>query len=142
MNNPVDSGTSLHGIPQRAVLRGTRTAATFVVVILIAACGGGDGGHLQEPVPVIFESMQEAFSGSYPRGEYVLRTQTELEAAWRLAPQQFGQPMPMPVWISHGIPSWVYRWGWACAAMSRSLPVSRPRATHSWFTTRPTKAQV
>lgn len=60
----------------------------------MAACGGSDS---QRAIPVAFKSMQEAFSGSYPRGTYVFRTQAELQAAWQLAPQQFGEPMPIPV---------------------------------------------
>jgi hypothetical protein len=61
---------------------------------LITACGGGDS---DAPAPVDFQSMQEAFSRTFARGEYVFRTQAELQAAWTPAPQQFGEAMPMPV---------------------------------------------
>ncbi len=97
MNKPINSVNSPQGIRRLPVLRGARTAAVLFLATLVVACGGGSGDHLQEPVPVVFERMQEEFSGTYARGEYVLRTQSELEAAWRLAPQQFGQSMPIPV---------------------------------------------
>lgn len=70
------------------------TLSLLMAAWLLTACGGSDS---DDPVPVAFESMQETFSRTHARGEYVLRTQAELEAAWSVAPQQFGEPMAMPI---------------------------------------------
>jgi len=58
-----------------------RTLLGCLLAAAVASCGGGD-----DPQPVSFESTGQSFYRSFPPGEYVIRSQAELAAAWATAP--------------------------------------------------------
>ncbi len=64
-----------------------------LAVALLGGCGGGGPA----PQPVAFQSMQEDFTGSFPEGTYVFRSEADMAAAWSVAPQEFGEAKAMPV---------------------------------------------
>jgi hypothetical protein len=74
-------------------MRNSYLISTLLAASLLASCGGGD--FVSEPVA--FQSLQDEMTRSIPAGTYVFKTQAEMEAAWTAAPQQFGDPKPLPV---------------------------------------------
>jgi hypothetical protein len=67
--------------------------STLLAASLLAGCGGSDPAVFE---PVAFQSLQNDMTRSFPAGTYVFKTQAEMAAAWTAAPQQFGDPKPLP----------------------------------------------
>jgi hypothetical protein len=59
----------------------SRVLLSLALAATVASCGGGDDWR-----PVSFESTGDAFYRTFPSGEYVIRSQAELVAAWATAP--------------------------------------------------------
>jgi len=74
-------------------MRNAFLISTLLAASLLASCGGGDSAS----EPVAFQSLQDDITRSLPAGTFVFKTQAEMEAVWTAAPQQFGDPKPLPV---------------------------------------------
>lgn len=62
------------------------------LILSLAACGGGSSED-----NLTFQSLQEQLTRSFPAGTYVFRSQAEMASAWTAAPQEYGEPQPLPV---------------------------------------------